>query len=51
MNLPPKVTERAFAHLAEINAGGDVRPLRVAEALDQSVSVLGGIHKSDVELP
>ncbi|MGR3542970.1 MAG: HesB/IscA family protein [Paracoccus sp. (in: a-proteobacteria)] len=32
MNLPPKVTERAFAHLAEINAGGDVRPLRVAVA-------------------
>ncbi|MAN57448.1 MAG: HesB/IscA family protein [Paracoccus sp. (in: a-proteobacteria)] len=32
MNLPPKVTERAFAHLAEINAGGDDRPLRVAVA-------------------
>ena len=31
MNLPPKVTERAFAHLAEINAGGDVRPLRVVD--------------------
>lgn len=31
MNLPPKVTDRAFARLAEINDG---RPLRVA--------VLGG---------
>lgn len=32
MNLPPKVTERAFAQLAEINADGDIRPLRVAVA-------------------
>lgn len=32
MNLPPKVTERAFAQLAEINANGDIRPLRVAVA-------------------
>lgn len=32
MNLPPKVTERAFARLAEINASGDVKPLRVAVA-------------------
>ena len=32
LNLPPKVTERAFARLAEINAGGPVRPLRVAVA-------------------
>lgn len=32
MNLPPKVTERAFAQLAEINAAGDTRPLRVAVA-------------------
>ncbi|MBU3030980.1 HesB/IscA family protein [Paracoccus marinaquae] len=32
MNLPPKVTERAFARLAEINDGGEVRPLRVAVA-------------------
>ena len=30
MNLPPKVTERAFARLAEINDGSDTRPLRVA---------------------
>ena len=31
MNLPPRVTERAFARLAEINAGADAaRPLRVA---------------------
>lgn len=32
MNLPPKVTERAFARLAEINEGGQLRPLRVAVA-------------------
>lgn len=32
MNLPPKVTERAFARLAEINDGGDIRALRVAVA-------------------
>lgn len=32
MNLPPKVTPRAFARLAEINAGGTARPLRVAVA-------------------
>ncbi len=32
MNLPPKVTERAFARLAEINEGGEARPLRVAVA-------------------
>ena len=32
LTLPPKVTERAFARLAEINAGGPVRPLRVAVA-------------------
>ena len=32
MNLPPKVTERAFAKLAEINAGKDAVPLRVAVA-------------------
>jgi len=30
MQLPPKVTERAFARLAEINAGGEGRALRVA---------------------
>lgn len=30
LNLPPKVTERAFARLAEINAQGPARPLRVA---------------------
>ena len=31
MNLPPRVTERAFARLAEINACTDAaRPLRVA---------------------
>ena len=34
MNLPPKVTERAFAKLAEINESGQPVPLRVA--------VLGG---------
>lgn len=34
LNLPPKVTERAFARLAEINDAGEIRPLRVA--------VLGG---------
>lgn len=34
LNLPPKVTERAFARLAEINASGQGQPLRVA--------VLGG---------
>lgn len=32
LNLPPKVTERAFARLAEINADGPMRPLRVAVA-------------------
>ena len=32
MNLPPRVTERAFARLAEINDGTDHRPLRVAVA-------------------
>ncbi len=34
LNLPPKVTERAFARLAEINDAGTAKPLRVA--------VLGG---------
>ena len=32
MNLPPKVTPRAFARLAEINAGGAAKALRVAVA-------------------
>jgi len=32
LNLPPKVTPRAFARLAEINAKGPARPLRVAVA-------------------
>ncbi|MDO5621072.1 MAG: iron-sulfur cluster assembly accessory protein [Paracoccus sp. (in: a-proteobacteria)] len=33
LNLPPKVTPRAFARLAEINEGTDApRPLRVAVA-------------------
>ena len=32
LTLPPKVTPRAFARLAEINAGGPARPLRVAVA-------------------
>lgn len=32
MNLPPKVTERAFARLAEINDSREIRPLRVAVA-------------------
>lgn len=32
LNLPPKVTERAFARLAEINDGGPAKPLRVAVA-------------------
>lgn len=30
MNLPPKVTERAFARLAEIGAGTEGKALRVA---------------------
>jgi len=30
MNMPPKVTERAFARLAEIGAGADGKALRVA---------------------
>ena len=30
MNLPPRVTDRAFARLAQINSGVDARPLRVA---------------------
>ncbi|MEO3414042.1 iron-sulfur cluster assembly accessory protein [Roseovarius sp. CAU 1744] len=30
MNLPPKVTERAFSRLAEIGAGDDGQALRVA---------------------
>lgn len=30
MNLPPSVTERAFARLAEIDAGGSGKALRVA---------------------
>ena len=34
LNLPPKVTDRAFARLAEINESGQPVPLRVA--------VLGG---------
>ena len=34
LNLPPKVTSRAFARLAEINDAQEARPLRVA--------VLGG---------
>lgn len=34
MNLPPKVTDRAFHRLAEINSGKEPAPLRVA--------VLGG---------
>ena len=34
LNLPPKVTDRAFARLAEINESGQLVPLRVA--------VLGG---------
>lgn len=32
LNLPPKVTDRAFARLAEINGAGPARPLRVAVA-------------------
>lgn len=32
MNLPPRVTQRAFARLAEINASHEIRPLRVAVA-------------------
>ena len=32
MILPPKVTQRAFARLATINAGREARPLRVAVA-------------------
>lgn len=32
LNLPPRVTQRAFARLAEINEGGPARPLRVAVA-------------------
>ena len=34
MNLPPKVTDRAFDRLSQINAGKDPVPLRIA--------VLGG---------
>ena len=30
MNLPPKVTDRAFSRLAEIGAGNDGQALRVA---------------------
>ena len=30
MNLPPKVTERAFARLSEIGAAGDGKALRIA---------------------
>ncbi|WP_347266035.1 iron-sulfur cluster assembly accessory protein [Paracoccus sp. (in: a-proteobacteria)] len=30
LNLPPRVTDRAFARLAEINGDGPARPLRVA---------------------
>lgn len=30
LTLPPKVTERAFERLAEINASGDTKVLRVA---------------------
>jgi len=32
LNLPPRVTERAFARLVEINGDGPARPLRVAVA-------------------
>ena len=32
LNLPPKVTDRAFARLAEINGQGPARPLRVEQA-------------------
>ena len=30
MQLPPKVTERAFARLAEINTGNEGQALRIA---------------------
>ena len=30
LTLPPKVTDRAFARLAEINGEGDMKALRVA---------------------
>ncbi|MBL4751498.1 MAG: iron-sulfur cluster assembly accessory protein [Amylibacter sp.] len=30
LTLPPKVTDRAFARLAEINADGDSKALRIA---------------------
>jgi len=30
MNLPPKVTNRAFKRLSEINAGNDGKALRIA---------------------
>ncbi len=30
LTLPPKVTDRAFARLAEINADGDTKALRIA---------------------
>ena len=30
LTLPPKVTDRAFARLAEINGDGDTKALRVA---------------------
>ena len=30
LTLPPKVTDRAFARLAEINCEGDMKALRVA---------------------
>lgn len=32
LNLPPKVTARAFARLAEINGDAPARPLRIAVA-------------------
>lgn len=30
LTIPPKVTDRAFARLAEINADGDTKALRIA---------------------
>ncbi len=33
LTLPPKVTPRAFARLAEINADGPARPLNQVQSL------------------
>ena len=41
MNLPPKVTDRAFDRLSQINAGKDPVPLRIAVLALLAAAVFG----------